>query len=53
MNIFYVSDFFIKLDRQCKPLTLHSSLIDLVEYVKAGIKWLKEENNPNSNTHSA
>ncbi|KAK4887756.1 hypothetical protein RN001_004027 [Aquatica leii] len=36
-------DFFIELDRTCKPLTLHSSLIDLVKYVRAGIKRLKEK----------
>ncbi|CAH2010064.1 unnamed protein product, partial [Acanthoscelides obtectus] len=37
------TDFFIELDRQCKPLTMHSSLIDLVRYVREGIKRLKQE----------
>ena len=40
-----VSDFFINLDRKYKPLTLHSSLTDLVKYVRAGIQKLKEESN--------
>lgn len=35
-------DFFIELDRTCGPLTLHSSLIHLVYYVRMGIKRLKE-----------
>ncbi|KAL1110440.1 hypothetical protein AAG570_007971 [Ranatra chinensis] len=35
-------DFFIELDRSCGPLTLHSSLKDLVRYVRVGIKRLKE-----------
>nr|CAI5848810.1 unnamed protein product [Callosobruchus analis] len=37
------TDFFIELDRQCRPLTMHSSLIDLVRYVREGIKRLKQE----------
>lgn len=36
-------DFFIALDRHCSPLTLHSSVIDLVKYVQAGIARLKRE----------
>ncbi|KAK7872564.1 hypothetical protein R5R35_013793 [Gryllus longicercus] len=35
-------DFFIQLDRSCGPLTLHSSLKDLVKYVQVGIQRLKE-----------
>ncbi|KAF6216359.1 hypothetical protein GE061_000700 [Apolygus lucorum] len=35
-------EFFIDLDRACGPLTLHSSLKDLVKYVRVGINRLKE-----------
>uniref|UniRef100_A0A146LPQ2 AF4/FMR2 family member lilli n=3 Tax=Lygus hesperus TaxID=30085 RepID=A0A146LPQ2_LYGHE len=35
-------EFFIDLDRTCGPLTLHSSLKDLVKYVRVGINRLKE-----------
>lgn len=41
--IVFFADFFIELDRQCKPLTMHSSIIDLVEYVREGINRLKKE----------
>ncbi|XP_066592489.1 AF4/FMR2 family member 4-like isoform X2 [Prorops nasuta] len=34
-------DFFIELDEKLGPLTLKSSLCDLVRYVKAGIKKLR------------
>ncbi|XP_047351283.1 AF4/FMR2 family member 4 isoform X4 [Vespa velutina] len=34
-------DFFIELDEKMGPLTLKSSLCDLVRYVKAGIKKLR------------
>ncbi|XP_076273793.1 AF4/FMR2 family member lilliputian isoform X1 [Rhynchophorus ferrugineus] len=37
------TEFFIELDRYCKPLTMHSSLIELVRYVQEGIKRLKRE----------
>lgn len=37
------SDFFIELDRHCKPLTLHSTLKDLVKYVRAGIQRVENE----------
>lgn len=36
-------EFFIELDRQCGPLTMHSSLIDLVRYVREGIRRLRCE----------
>lgn len=39
--IVYFSDFFIELDEQRGPLTLTSSLRDLVRYVQAGIKKLR------------
>ncbi|CAG0884987.1 unnamed protein product [Darwinula stevensoni] len=35
------TDFFIQLDRQCGPLTLHSSITDLVSYVRCGLHRLK------------
>ncbi|XP_017786951.1 PREDICTED: AF4/FMR2 family member 4 [Nicrophorus vespilloides] len=37
-------DFFIELDRHCMPLSLHSSLKELVRYVRAGIARVKKEN---------
>ncbi|XP_030766722.1 AF4/FMR2 family member 4 [Sitophilus oryzae] len=39
------TEFFIMLDRHCKPLTMHSSLIELVRYVREGIRRLKKEAN--------
>src|SRR5436190_236527 len=39
--LMFVADFFIELDRSCGPLTLHSSLIDLVCCVRHGISRLK------------
>ena len=39
-NIFYSSDFFIQLDQECGPLTLHSSLKDLVYYTRRGLRTL-------------
>ncbi|KAK7072796.1 Has a role in transcriptional regulation [Halocaridina rubra] len=37
-----IQDFFIELDRACSPLTLHSSLTDLVYYAYCGLHRLKE-----------
>lgn len=37
----YFSDFFVELDEKFGPLTLKSSLHDLVRYVEAGIKKLR------------
>nr|CAD7426493.1 unnamed protein product [Timema monikensis] len=34
-------DFFIELDGTCGPLNLHSSLNELVNYVRCGIQYLK------------
>jgi len=39
--LFFLAEFFISIDRQCGPLTLHNSLVDLVRYVKHGLKVLK------------
>jgi len=33
-------DFFIQLDQECGPLTLHSSLKDLVYYTRRGLRTL-------------
>ena len=38
----FCTDFFIELDQYCGPLTLHSSLNDLVRYVRVGIQRLKD-----------
>ncbi|XP_014243501.1 AF4/FMR2 family member 4-like isoform X2 [Cimex lectularius] len=38
-------EFFIELDRTCGPLTFHSSIKDLVKYVKVGISRLQELRN--------
>lgn len=35
-------EFFIALDRQCGPLTFHSSLRDVVRYVRAGVQRLRD-----------
>ncbi|XP_078683959.1 uncharacterized protein LOC144917607 isoform X3 [Branchiostoma floridae x Branchiostoma belcheri] len=35
-------EFFRRLDQRFGPLTLHSTLIDLVRYVRQGLQWLKE-----------
>lgn len=34
-------DFFSSLDRRCGCLTLHSSLRELVRYIRNGLHWLK------------
>lgn len=39
---FVFVDFFVELDERLGPLTLRSSLRDLVRYVQAGIKKLRE-----------
>ncbi|XP_026473269.1 AF4/FMR2 family member 4 isoform X4 [Ctenocephalides felis] len=35
-------DFFIEIEQKCGPLTLHSSINELVCYVRAGIQKLKD-----------
>jgi hypothetical protein len=37
------TDFFIGLDRYCKPLTIHTSLKDLVRYIREGLKRLDDK----------
>lgn len=41
-NPYRFPDFFIQLDRQCGPLTFHSSLRDVVRYVRAGVQRLRD-----------
>lgn len=38
----YFSDFFIALDHENGPITLHSSLSKVVKYVQAGLQKLKQ-----------
>ena len=38
--LLYFRDFFIQLDQECGPLTLHSSLKDLVYYTRRGLRTL-------------
>jgi len=39
-------DFFIELDQECGPLTLHSSLKDLVNYTRKGLASISEDKKP-------
>ena len=36
-------DFFIRLDQECGPLTLHSSLKDLVNYTRKGLDCIEHD----------
>ena len=36
-------DFVVSLDHACGPLTLHSSIKDLVHYTREGLKILSKE----------
>lgn len=38
-----VEGFFISLDQVCGPLTLHSSIRDLVHYTRQGLQYIGEE----------
>lgn len=46
-----VEDFFILLDQQCGPLTLHSSIKDLVHYTRQGLQYIEEEKYTSSSQH--
>ena len=46
--IFRISAFIIKLDQSCGPLTLHSSLKDLVKYTRDGLEYLSKETSSSS-----
>lgn len=37
---FTITDFFIGIDRHLGPLTLHSTLVDLVRYVRHGLQLI-------------
>jgi len=39
-------DFFIELDQECGPLTLHSSLKDLVNYTRKGLASISDDKKP-------
>lgn len=39
-------DFFILLDQECGPLTLHSSLKDLVNYTRKGLASISDDKKP-------
>jgi len=41
-------DFFIHLDQECGPLTLHSSLKDLVNYTRKGLASISDDKKPTS-----
>ena len=41
--IVFLSDFFIRLDQECGPLTLHSSLKDLVNYTRKGLESIEQD----------
>ena len=45
---FFLADFFIHLDQECGPLTLHSSLKDLVNYTRKGLASISDDKKPNS-----
>lgn len=42
---FAFADFFIELDHENGPITLHSSLNNVVKYVQAGIQKLRRNVN--------
>ena len=41
--IWFFSDFIIRLDQTCGPLTLHSSVKELVKYTQEGLGYLSKE----------
>lgn len=43
--LFHFADYFIDLDRENGPITLHSSLNSVVKYVRAGIQKLRRNVN--------
>lgn len=42
---FLSTDFFISLDHEIGPLTLHSSIYEVFKYVQAGLQKLRKECN--------
>lgn len=44
-NLSFVLDFFIDLDHENGPITIHSSLNNVVKYVQAGIQKLRRNVN--------
>lgn len=47
------TDFFIALDRENGPLTLHTSMYDLFRYIQSGLKKLKSANTTTTTSASA
>lgn len=45
MTCLFFLDFFIELDHENGPITLHSSLNNVVKYVQAGIQKLRHNVN--------
>jgi len=41
-------DFFILLDQECGPLTLHSSVKDLVNYTRKGLASISDDKKPST-----
>lgn len=41
-QFFFLVDFFIALDHENGPITMHSSLSKVVKYVHAGLQKLKQ-----------
>jgi len=41
--LFPLPDFIIRLDRMYGPLTLHSSVKDMVKYTQNGLDYLSKE----------
>lgn len=35
-------EFFMDLDRTCGPLTLHSSIVHMIEYIEEGVKRIRD-----------
>lgn len=44
-HLSFIVDFFIELDHENGPITLHSSLNNVVKYVQAGIQKLRRNVN--------
>lgn len=50
VNNMYIlfSEFFIRLDQECGPLTLHSSLKDLVTYTRRSLEAIEHSRGQSS-----
>ena len=43
LSFYLFADFIIRLDQTCGPLTLHSSVKELVKYTQQGLGYLSKE----------